>query len=117
MHRTGVECYTSRMSDGRRGRSKEPKSGSPLRAGLFGLIAILYLFSVPWYRADDQPLRLLLGLPDWVAVAVLCYALVAVLNSVAWARTVIDDAAPLPDTLRDRSADGEDSTRARGVQG
>ncbi|MDE0885141.1 MAG: hypothetical protein OSB70_06375 [Myxococcota bacterium] len=105
------------MSHGRRGRSKEPERGSPLRAGLLGLIAVLYLFSVPWYRADDQPLKLLFGLPDWVAVAVICYGLVAILNSLAWARTVVDDAAPLPDTLRNRSDDAEASARAREAQG
>ena len=59
------------MSEGNGGGSNEPRKGSRLRAGLLGMIAVLYLLSVPWYRADDQPLRLLFGLPDWVAVAVL----------------------------------------------
>ncbi len=95
------------MSEGNGGGSNEPRKGSRLRAGLLGMIAVLYLLSVPWYRADDQPLRLLFGLPDWVAVAVLCYGLIAVLNSVAWSRTVVDDAAPLPETLRRRGSDRE----------
>jgi hypothetical protein len=32
-----------------------------------------------------------LGLPDWVAVALLCYAAVAVLNSLAWLLTDVPD--------------------------
>lgn len=55
-----------------------------LRRILFVAIALLYVISVPWYRADDAPLRIVLGMPDWVAVAVCCYALIAVLNSLAW---------------------------------
>ena len=70
-----------------------------LRPVLLALIAVLYVISIPWYRGDDQELRLLLGLPDWVAVAILCYALVAVLNSVVWMRTPIDDDAPLSRAL------------------
>ena len=82
-----------------------------LRPLLLAAIAALYLFAVPWYRADDQPLRLFLGLPDWVAVAVLCYAGVAILNSVAWLQTRVDDHAPIQGPLgasgRHRSADAE----------
>jgi hypothetical protein len=49
-----------------------------------GLIGLLYLASVPWYRDPDAPLRIVLGLPDWVAVALACYAAAACLNAVAW---------------------------------
>ena len=62
-----------------------------LRRILFVAIAVLYVVSVPWYRADDAPLRIVFGLPDWVAVAVGCYALIAILNSIAW---LLRDAAP-----------------------
>jgi len=82
-----------------------------LRPLLLAAIAALYLFAVPWYRADDQPLRLFLGLPDWVAVAVLCYVGVAILNSAAWLQTRVDDHAPIQGPLgasgRHRSADAE----------
>ena len=86
-----------------------------LRPVLLALIAVLYAISIPWYRGDDQELRLLLGLPDWVAVAILCYALVAVLNSVVWMRTSIDDDAPLSLALsRAPTADAK-GTGARGA--
>ena len=86
-----------------------------LRPVLLALIAVLYAISIPWYRGDDQELRLLLGLPDWVAVAILCYALVAVLNSVVWMRTPIDDDAPLSLALsRALTADAK-GTGARGA--
>jgi hypothetical protein len=53
-------------------------------------IALLFVASIPWYRGDAPPGRLF-GLPDWVAVAMLCYALVAVFNAVAWLLTDIPD--------------------------
>jgi hypothetical protein len=56
------------------------------------LIALLYVISVPWYREDEAPLRLWLGLPDWVAVALLCYVGVAIVNAVAWVVTEVPDA-------------------------
>lgn len=55
-----------------------------LRRFLFLCIAVLYVISVPWYRASDAEVEIIFGLPDWVAFAVLCYASVAVLNSLAW---------------------------------
>ena len=73
--------------------------GLGLRPVLLAVIGLLYAISIPWYRGDDQELRLLLGLPDWVAVAILCYAMVAVLNSVVWMRTPIEDDAPLSPAL------------------
>ena len=37
-----------------------------------------------------------MGLPDWVALALLCYVAVAVLNSIAWRMTeVVDSPAPV----------------------
>jgi hypothetical protein len=35
-----------------------------------------------------------LGLPDWVAVALGCDLLAAILNAVAWSLTVVDDPPP-----------------------
>lgn len=66
---------------------------SRLRLGLLALIVLLFILSVPWYRAETDELRLILGLPDWVAVAVGCYVLAACLNSVAWLWTEVDDEA------------------------
>jgi hypothetical protein len=56
------------------------------------LIAVLYIISVPWYREEEAPLRLWLGLPDWVAVALLCYVGVALVNAVAWSVAEVPDA-------------------------
>jgi len=74
------------------------------RRGLLAAIALLYVASVPWYRDADAPVGSLLGLPDWVAVALLCYVAVAILNSVAWLLTDIQDPQPLPQpSARDSS--------------
>jgi hypothetical protein len=55
------------------------------------LMLLLYVASVPWYRNAEEPLTLWLGLPDWVAVALLCYVGVAVVNAVAWSITDVPD--------------------------
>lgn len=55
------------------------------------LIGLLYLVSVPWYRNDGAPLQLWFGLPDWVAVALICYVGVALVNGVAWLVTDVPD--------------------------
>jgi hypothetical protein len=65
-----------------------------MRGALLALIGLLYVLSIPWYRASDQTPSVLFGLPDWVAVALACYIGVAVLNSIAWALTDIADAPP-----------------------
>ncbi len=62
-----------------------------LRAALLAVIAALYVVSIPWYRGSGAKASVWLGLPDWVAVALLCYAAVAVLNSFAWLLTDIPD--------------------------
>ncbi len=61
-----------------------------IRKGLLCVIALLYVVSIPWYRGD-APVGRLFGLPDWVGVALLCYALAALCNSVAWLLTDIPD--------------------------
>jgi hypothetical protein len=78
-----------------------------MRTILLSAIAVLYVFSIPWYRAEDAPLRLVFGLPDWVAVALACYGAVALLNSVAWLLTDVRDDAELPASLHrpERSSD------------
>ena len=58
------------------------------------LIGVFYGLSVPWYREPGETPALWLGLPDWVAVAVLCYVAVAVLNSLAWLGTDFQDPPP-----------------------
>jgi len=93
-------------------RAKPSPVGNPsgrarLRRVLLGLIAFLYVMSVPWYRATDAPLKLQFGLPDWVAVAIACYVAVAVLNAFAWRLTEIPDEQ---DTVRD--PDGNSSRDA-----
>ena len=62
-----------------------------VRRGLLSLIALLYVLSVPWYRDTDAPLRIVFGLPDWVAVAVACYVAIAIFNAIAWMLTTISD--------------------------
>ena len=68
-----------------------------LRRLLLGLVALLLVLSVPWYRDASAEPALWLGLPDWVTVALLCYAGAAVLNAVAWLLT----------DLRDESGEGD----------
>ncbi len=55
-----------------------------VRTGLLVAIAALYVVSIPWYRTAGEVPSLVWGLPDWVAVALGCYAAVAVLNAIAW---------------------------------
>lgn len=82
-------------------RDPNPSSGAKrsnarfLRTACLVLIAGLYVLSVPWYREADAPLVLWFGLPDWVAVALLCYVGVAVLNGIAWLATEIPDISPI----------------------
>ncbi|MBW2279115.1 MAG: hypothetical protein JRG76_03180 [Deltaproteobacteria bacterium] len=70
-----------------------------LRNLLLVLIGLLYAASIPWYRTTGETPALWLGLPDWVAVALGCYAAAAVLNAVAWWLTDVSDA---PDASEDR---------------
>ena len=63
-----------------------------LRRGLLGVILVLYGLSIPWYRSGGEQPGRWLGLPDWVAVAVVCYFAIAVLNALAWVLTDVADA-------------------------
>jgi hypothetical protein len=65
-----------------------------IRAALLCVIGLLYVLSVPWYRESGEASRVLLGLPDWVAIALGCYVGVAVLNAVAWLVTDVRDGEP-----------------------
>ena len=67
-----------------------------LRRLSLGLIGLLYVVSIPWYRETGAEPAIVLGLPDWVATALACYVGVAILNGVAWLTTDIDDAEPVP---------------------
>lgn len=72
-----------------------PRPGADRRRRLLLVaIAVLYVLSVPWYRESGAEPRIWLGLPDWVAVAIACYAGVAVLNAWAWLAGGIDDGPP-----------------------
>ncbi len=67
-----------------------------LRRALLVGVAALYVLSIPWWASTQaapagEP-RWLFGLPDWVAVAVGCYALAAVLNALAWLLADVPDA-------------------------
>ena len=81
-------------------RAEQPRWSRWLRRALLCSVGLLYAASIPWYRGDSPPSRLF-GLPDWVAVAILCYAAAAILNSAAWLLTdipesVADDEARRP---------------------
>jgi hypothetical protein len=65
-----------------------------VRRGLLVAIGVLYVVSIPWYRRSGAEPEVWLGMPDWAALAVACYAAVAVLNAAAWLLCDVDDAAP-----------------------
>ncbi len=62
-----------------------------LRGVLLLAIVVLYGISIPWYREAGAEAPLLFGLPNWVALALGCYAAVALLNALAWLLTDIED--------------------------
>ena len=62
-----------------------------VRIALLVVVALLFAASIPWYREPGAAPIEVLGLPDWVAVALLCYVAAAVLNSLAWLITDIPD--------------------------
>ena len=61
-----------------------PRTRARTRSLLLVAIALLYVFSIPWYRESGASPEIWWGLPDWVTVAVLCYAAAAVCNACAW---------------------------------
>lgn len=61
-------------------------------------MGLLYAASIPWYREAHAEPRLWLGLPDWVAVALGCYVLAAILNAAAWWITDVPDPPPPDET-------------------
>jgi len=70
---------------------RQSRATRRLRRTLLLLISLLYVGSIPWYRRPDGEVSLWLGLPDWVAAAMLCYLAVAVLNALAWLLTDVSD--------------------------
>lgn len=66
------------------------------RPVLLAVIGLLYGISIPWYRTSGEAPGLILGLPDWVAVALGCYVAAAVLNALAWLVTEVRDDDPQP---------------------
>jgi hypothetical protein len=86
-----VENGSERRGDGgARAVQPRPRWARLLRRVLLYGIALLYAASIPWYRGD-APTEMILGLPDWVAVAILCYAAAAILNFAAWMLTDIPE--------------------------
>ncbi len=67
-----------------------------VRIALLVAVALLFAASIPWYREPGAVPIEFLGLPDWVAVALLCYVAAAVLNSLAWLITDIPDQSSAP---------------------
>lgn len=62
-----------------------------VRRALLAGVGVLYVASIPWYRTSGEAPAIWLGLPDWVAVAALCYAGAAGLNALAWLLTDLRD--------------------------
>jgi len=75
-------------------------SARALRRLLLVLVGVLYALSIPWYRRGGDPAELWLGLPDWVTVALLCYAGAALLNALAWLLTEVPDDVPPEESSR-----------------
>jgi len=67
-----------------------PRWAPAVRRVLLLAIGALFVLSIPWYRDAGEASRWF-GLPDWVAVALVCYVAIAVLNSAAWLLTDISD--------------------------
>ena len=65
-----------------------------MRRLLLIAISALYVASIPWYRPSGAESEIVLGLPDWVAVALGCYVIAALLNSLAWLLTDVPDRPP-----------------------
>ena len=81
-----------------------------IRKLLFVAIAALYVVSVPWYRTPGSAPALWFGFPDWAVLALLCYALIAVLTAVSWWLTdIVDDG--------DAAAAGDNADAANGADG
>ncbi len=80
-----------------------------VRRWLLVLIGLLYLISVPWYRDPAAPLQIVLGLPDWVTIAIACYLGVALLNSLAWSLTDVPDRPGSAGTAESVGATGRDT--------
>ncbi|UCE85404.1 MAG: hypothetical protein JSU66_13835 [Deltaproteobacteria bacterium] len=82
------------MSFARTPQRRAGRTARRARGVLLGLIGVLYLVSIPWYRPTGAVPSMVLGLPDWVFVALVCYVLIAVLNAIAWLLTDVSDPEP-----------------------
>ncbi len=96
MASSDTDPRTPERAGSARGRF-QPRRRALVRGSLLVLVAVLFVVSIPWYRASGELPSVVLGLPDWVAVALGCYVGVAVLNSIAWALTDVPD-VPSSDT-------------------
>ncbi len=75
-------------------RRPSPRTFRAMRRWLLIAICALYVVSIPWYRPTGAEPEVVLGLPDWVAVALGCYVVVALLNSLAWLLTDVPERPP-----------------------
>jgi hypothetical protein len=70
-------------------------ASAPVRRRVRGVLLVaivaLYVLSIPWYRRGGDETQVWLGLPDWVAVALVCYVAAAVCNALAWLLTDVSD--------------------------
>ncbi len=89
---------TTRASAADAPSSPSKRRRGRVRRALLALIGLLYIVSVPWYRDTEAPLRLVMGLPDWVAVALGCYITIALLNAIAWLSTDFPEIPEEPDS-------------------
>jgi len=67
-----------------------------IRRALLVLIGVVFVFSIPWYREAGAEPAIWFGLPDWVAVALVCYFAAAGLNAAAWFFTDIPETPSEP---------------------
>ena len=58
------------------------------------VVGLAYALSIPWYRRGGEAPGWIAGMPDWVAVALACYAVAALANALAWRLTEIPEEAP-----------------------
>ena len=64
-----------------------PRRQRTLFAGMLVLLGI----GLPWYRDGGSAPAIWWGVPDWFAIAALCWLGIAALNALAWRRSEWSD--------------------------